>query len=73
MGEWHSQTVCQVKRIGSALARQTGGDEWECIRHLAQRLVVLLAKDNFALFLNQFPTFPPTDIDGIEPNALVLL
>ena len=66
LGGGHSQTVCQVKRIGSALARQTGGDEGECIRHLAQRLAVLLAKDNSALFLNRFPTFPPPDIDGIK-------
>ena len=65
-GWWHRQTVSQVKRIGSALARQTGGDEGECIRHLAQRLAVLLAKYNFALFLNRFPTFSPTSIDGIE-------
>ena len=26
LGGWHEETVCQVKRLGSALARQTGGD-----------------------------------------------
>ena len=61
LGGWH-----QVKRLGSALARQTGGEEGETIRHLCQRLAVLLAKDNSALFLNRLPVFPPTEIDGTE-------
>ena len=58
--------VGQVKRLGSALARHTGGEEGECIRHLSQRLAVLLAKDNSALFLNRLPSFAPPEIDGIE-------
>ena len=50
LGGWHEEKVRQVKRLGSALARQTGGDKGEYIRHLAQRLAVVLAKDNSALF-----------------------
>ena len=50
LGRRHEETVRQVKRLGSALARQTGGDEGECIRHLTKSLAVVLAKDNSALF-----------------------
>jgi len=64
LGGWHDQTVSLVKRLGSALARQTGQDESEAIRHFAQRLAVLLAKGNSALLLNRIPTYPSPDIDG---------
>ena len=57
---------CIEYRLGSALSKQTGGDEGECIRHLAQRLDVVLAKDNSALFLNRLPVFPPSEVDGYE-------
>ena len=43
---------------------QAGQDESEAIRHLSQRLAVLLAKGNASLLLNRVPTFPPTHIDG---------
>ena len=66
LGGWQAQTVAQVKRLGSALARQTGQDESEAIRHLAQRLAVLLAKGNAALLINRVPTFPSPEIDGQE-------
>ena len=48
MGGWHEQIVGQVKKLGSALARQTGQDS-EAIRHLAQRQSILLVKGNSAL------------------------
>ena len=41
-----------------ALARQTGQEESEAIRHLA--------KGNAALLLNRVPNFPSPDIDGQE-------
>ena len=66
MGGWHEQTVGQVKKLGSALARQTGQDDSEAIRHLAQRLSILLVKGNSALLLNRLPSFPPPEINGIE-------
>ena len=44
MGGWHEQTVGQVKKLGSALARQTGQEDSEAIRHLAQRISILLVK-----------------------------
>ena len=64
LGSWHEQTVTQVKRLGSALARHSGQEESEAIRHVAQRLAVLLAKGNAALLLNRVPTYPSPDTDG---------
>ena len=66
IGGWHEQTVNQVKKLGSALARHTGQEESEAIRHLSQRLSVLLVKGNAALLLNRVPSFPDPDIDGID-------
>jgi hypothetical protein len=63
LGGWHDETVAQVKKLASAQARQTGEERSEeVIRHLYQKLSVLLARGNAALLLNRFPTFP---IDGV--------
>ena len=35
LGGWHSQTVTQIKRLGSALARHTGQEESEAILHVS--------------------------------------
>jgi len=53
----------------SALARHTGEEESEKIRHLYERLAILLVKGNAALFLNRLPNHPnhPSPlIDGSE-------
>ena len=55
LGGWHDQSVLQVKKIGSALARHTGQEDSVTINHLFQRLSVLLAKGNAALLLNRIP------------------
>ena len=64
LGGWHEQAEQQIKRIGAALARQTGQDEAEKTRHLFQRLSILLTKGNAALFLNRLPSHPGPEIDG---------
>ena len=46
LGGWHEQAVEQVKKIGAALARQTGQEEGEAVGHLFQRLSVLLMRGN---------------------------
>ena len=66
LGGWHDQAVLQVRKLGSALARQTGQEESVAIGHLFQRLSVLLVRGNAALFLNRTPSFPDPHIDGIE-------
>ena len=38
----------------------------EAIRHLAQRLSILLVKGNSALLLNRLPSFPTPEVNGIE-------
>ena len=66
LGGWHEQAVEQVKKIGAALARQTGQEEGEAVGHLFQRLSVLLMRGNAALLLNRIPSFPEPQADGIQ-------
>ena len=66
LGGWQDQTVSLVKRLGSALARQTGQEESEAIQHFSQRMAILLAKGNASLLLNRVPNFAPQEIDGLR-------
>jgi len=50
--------------MGSALARHLGGEESEVIRHLVQRVSILLVKVNSNLILNRKPNNSPPHIDG---------
>ena len=47
--------IDQVKKLGAALARQTGQEEGGVLQQLWQKLSVLLQKDNAALFTNRIP------------------
>ena len=42
LGGWHPKAVFQIKKVARAPARTTGKEEDEAIRHLFQRLAVLL-------------------------------
>ena len=64
LGGWHKKAVEQLRKLARAQARSTGKEEEESIRHLFQRLGVLLVKGNAALILNRIPSFSPPDIDG---------
>ena len=66
LGGWHDITVKEVKKIASALSRQTGANESETISHVIQRMSVLLIKGNAALLLNRKPMFPSSSTDGIH-------
>ena len=66
LGGWHETATVHIKRIGRALARNTGKDEDETVRHLFQRLGVLVAKGNAALFINRVPSFPQPEVDGAQ-------
>ena len=61
---WEAESVAQVKMIGSALARHLGGEEAEVVRHLVQRVSILLTKVNSNLLLNRTPNNVPPNIDG---------
>ena len=41
-GGWHEVAVTEVERLGAALARQSGQNEDEAVRHLWGKLAILL-------------------------------
>ena len=63
---WSETMVEQVKRMGSALARNKGEDDGDVIRHLSQRVAVVLARLNASMLLNRAPQNTPANIDGIN-------
>ena len=56
LGGWHESAVEQIKKLWSALDRNTGQEESDKIRQLYQGLAVSLAK--------RTPAFPAPEIDG---------
>ena len=64
LGGWHKKAVEQLRKLARAQARSSGKEEDDAIRHLFQRLGVLLVKGNAALILNRIPSFSLPDIDG---------
>jgi hypothetical protein len=56
--------VEQFRKPARAQARSTGKKEEDAIRHLFQRLGVLVVKGNAALLLNRIPSFPLPELDG---------
>ena len=63
-GGWHEASVREVERLGAALARQTGQEEEEAVRHLWGKLGMLLQRGNAAILANGVPSFPAPAIDG---------
>ena len=66
LGAWSETMVEQVRRMGSALARNKGEDDSDVIRHLSQRVAVVLARLNASMLLNRAPQNTPANIDGIN-------
>ena len=64
LGGWHEAGVSLVKRIGQAMARSTGQEENEVVRHLFGKLSVLLMRGSAQLVLNRMPQ-PESQVDGI--------
>ena len=64
LGGWHEAGAKVVKQIGQALARSTGQEESIVIKHLFERLSVLLVRGNSQLVTNRFP-HPESQTDGI--------
>ena len=48
LGGWHESTISEVRKIASALSRQTGEEETKTVRHVVQRISILLIKGNAA-------------------------
>ena len=55
LGGWHPLAVEQVKKLGAALARQTGEEEGVLKSQLFQKLSLVLMKGNAAIFSNRIP------------------
>ena len=45
-GGWHEVAVREVERLGAALARQSGQNKDEAVRHLWGKLAILLQRGN---------------------------
>ena len=65
-GGWHKVGLATIIKLGRQLARNLGKDEDEVVRHLRQRLGVLIVRDNAMMMASRHPTFAPPDIDGDE-------
>ena len=62
---WHGVGEKKARKLGSALARQTGQVEGVCITRLFQKLSILLMKGNCALINNREPGLVTSNVDGI--------
>ena len=65
-GGWHEVAEKELRKLGSALARQTGQEESTATAHLFQKLSVLLMKGNTALINNRQPGTVNSVVDGIQ-------
>ena len=61
----HKTTILDLKKIVRAQARAKGQEDEEAIRHLFQRISVLLMKGNSALLASREPVWDPPEIDGV--------
>ena len=53
LGGWHERTADQIRKLARAAARNSGSEEEVVVRHLFQRLGILLVKGNAALIANR--------------------
>jgi hypothetical protein len=63
-GAWHPQALQVISRLARQLARATDGECDVVLRHLRQRLGVLLVRDNVAMLGARIPSFAPQEVDG---------
>ena len=63
LGGWHKVAAEQIKKLGSVLARHRGEEEQIEVRHLFQRLSLILMRGNASLLVNRVPT---DEVDGVE-------
>ena len=64
LGGWGEEAVRVVKRLGGALARHTGQEEKEVMRHQWGRLAICLQRGNAAILANRMPGYPSLTTDG---------
>jgi hypothetical protein len=61
LGGWHPSAIAIFTRLGRQVASNVGQ---EVMRHLRQRLAVLLVRDNVAMLCARTPTYPMPEDDG---------
>ena len=66
LGGWHEMAVNKVKKLASAVARQTGQEEGEVVHHAFTRLSTLLQRGNSAILGNRIPSHAAAFTDGVE-------
>ena len=57
-------SLVNKKKLGRHLVRATGRDEGDTVRHVRQRVAMLLVRDNMAMLASRTPTFAPASVDG---------
>ena len=63
-GGWHPAALQMLSKLGRQLGRVTGREEEETVRHLRQRLAVVLVRDNVNMMLSRAPVSPGSEITG---------
>jgi hypothetical protein len=58
LGGWHPSALSIITRLGCQVASNVGKEGQEVMRHLRQRLAVLLVRDNVAMLCARTPTAP---------------
>ena len=64
LGGWHPSALTIITRLGRQVASKVGRKGDEVVRHLCQRLGVLLVRDNVAMLCARTPSFAPPEVDG---------
>ena len=65
-GGWGEVARDVVRRLATALARQTGKSEDETLSHVWGRLAIILQRANARILANRQPYYPPPMIDGVH-------
>ena len=64
LGGWHPSALAILAMLGRQVASNTGREGQEGVRHLRQRIAVLLVRDNVAMLCARTPSFVPPEVDG---------
>ena len=64
-GAFHERAVIETKKLGQALAQATGQSDSETIKHLFQRLSVLLIRGNATFIIAHVPTIVESCVNSI--------
>jgi hypothetical protein len=63
-GGWHPVALKTLTKLGRQLARVSGREEDETVRHLRQQLSVVLIRDNMAMLQARAPLLPGPNVVG---------